>query len=190
MLCPPTIEVFMLEKFDWGTYFPASIWSTYIHAERFPVAQPTFALEDVSYPDEEVLDQLALSDDQINYLKSLGNLPSKDTYERPNKAATNFRLGIGLKKDIGTFILLRGDAGAGKTLTAEAFAAHVRKPLLTMGSGDLAGSAKDAETALAKYFRLAKTWDCILLFKKVDFILPRETGRRASQESSINEHVS
>lgn len=137
--------------------------------------KPTFALEDVSYPDEEVLDQVALSVGQINYLKSLGNLASKDINHQPEKTATKFRLKLGLKKDIGTFILLRGDSGTGKSLTAEAFAAHVRKPLLTMSSGELAGTAKDAEMSLAKYFRLAQTWDCILLFRNVDFILLRET---------------
>lgn len=118
---------------------------------------------------------MALSDDQINYLKSLAKPPSKGTNHQSEKIATKFRLNLGLKKDIGTFILLRGDAGAGKSLTAEAFAAYVRKPLLTMSSGELAGTAKDAEMSLAKYFRLAKTWDCILLFKNIDFILLRET---------------
>ena len=45
-----------------------------------------------------------------------------------------------------------------------------------MSSGELAGSARDAETSLAKYFRWAKTWNCILLFRNVDLIFPRETG--------------
>ena len=137
--------------------------------------KPILSLEDVSYPDEEVFDQVALSGDQIIYLKSLGNLPPKGANHQPEKNATKFRLNMGLKKDIGTVILLRGDAGAGKSLTAEAFAAHVRKPLLTMSSGELAGTAKDAEISLARYFRWATTWDCILLFKNVDFLLLRET---------------
>lgn len=139
------------------------------------MAKPILAVEDVSYPDEDAFDQVALSEDQINYLKSLGKPPLRGSNNQSEKAATKFRLNLGLKKDIGTFILVRGDAGAGKSLLAGAFAAHVRKPLLTMSSGELAGTAKDAELSLAKYFRLAKTWDCVLLFKNIDFILLRET---------------
>lgn len=109
-----------------------------------------------------------------DYLTEISwDLPLKGMSHQPDIAATKLQLNLGLRKDTGTFILLRGDAGVGKSQTAESFAAHVRKPLLAIGSGELRGSAKDAETFLAKYFRLAKTWDCILLFRNVDFMLPQ-----------------
>lgn len=127
----------------------------------------TLALEDVSFVSEDVFDSLPLSDLQREYLLSLGDTQMKG--RRPDKAEM---LNSGTRKDPGTSILLRVSAGIGETLTAEAFAAHVKKPLLSLGSGELGDSAKDAGASIRKFFHLAQTWDCILLIRNIDTILP------------------
>ena len=56
-----------------------------------------------------------------------------------------------------------GPPGVGKTMTAEALAKSCRKPLLTVGIGDLGTAAEKVEKSLNKLFEVVTAWHGILL---------------------------
>lgn len=71
-------------------------------------------------------------------------------------------------KGNGTFILLHGVPGVGKTALAEAMAQSMGKPLFTITCGDLGITPSEVEKNLSQIFRLANLWDCVLLLDEVD----------------------
>lgn len=80
-------------------------------------------------------------------------------------------------KGKGLFILLHGVPGVGKTATAEAIAAASGKPLFPITCGDLGLTPTEVESALLRIFRLADTWNCVLLLDEVDtFFSQRAKG--------------
>ena len=80
-------------------------------------------------------------------------------------------------KGKGLFILLHGVPGVGKTATAEAVAQASGKPLFPITCGDLGLTPSEVESALRRIFRLANTWDCVLLLDEVDtFFSQRSKG--------------
>lgn len=80
-------------------------------------------------------------------------------------------------KGKGLFILLHGVPGVGKTATAEAVAQASGKPLFPITCGDLGLTPNEVESALRRIFRLANTWDCVLLLDEVDtFFSQRSKG--------------
>lgn len=80
-------------------------------------------------------------------------------------------------KGKGLFILLHLAPGVGKTATAEAFAQASGKPLFAITCGDVGLTQNEMEFALQRIFRLANTWDCVLLLDEVDtFFSQRSKG--------------
>ncbi|UKZ61311.1 uncharacterized protein TrAtP1_002577 [Trichoderma atroviride] len=76
-------------------------------------------------------------------------------------------------KGSGLVILLHGVPGVGKTATAEAVSVANGKPLFTITCGDLGFTPKEVEESLMEIFRLAHTWDCVLLLDEADVFLAR-----------------
>ncbi|PYI05458.1 P-loop containing nucleoside triphosphate hydrolase protein [Aspergillus sclerotiicarbonarius CBS 121057] len=78
-------------------------------------------------------------------------------------------------KGNGVIILLHGVPGVGKTSTAECAAKTNRKPLLPITCGDLGLNPEEVESNLQNIFRLAQSWDCILLLDEADVFLAQRT---------------
>ncbi|POS73064.1 hypothetical protein DHEL01_v208543 [Diaporthe helianthi] len=85
------------------------------------------------------------------------------------------RLGFDLvkQKGQGCIILLHGAPGVGKTSTAECVAAHTRRPLFPITSGDIGFSPEDIENRLQENFDLAHKWGCVLLLDEADVFLTK-----------------
>lgn len=86
-------------------------------------------------------------------------------------------------KGLGIIMLLVGHPGTGKTLTAEAVADKVRKPLYVLSAGELGQEAGDIESRLSTVLELAKIWDAVLLFDECDvFLQERSMSHLAHNE--------
>ncbi|KAH7100935.1 hypothetical protein BKA62DRAFT_705357 [Auriculariales sp. MPI-PUGE-AT-0066] len=75
----------------------------------------------------------------------------------------------------GLVVLLHGVAGVGKTLTAEAVAELLHRPLYVVGSGELGYKASDVEPALKTHLDLATRWNAVLLVDEADVFLEKRS---------------
>lgn len=86
-------------------------------------------------------------------------------------------------KGRGLIMLLEGTPGTGKTLTAEAVADQVRRPLYYLSAGELGQDADRVEDRLTRVFDLAARWNAVLLFDECDvFLQERSTEQLARNE--------
>merc|ERR550514_578526 len=76
-------------------------------------------------------------------------------------------------KGSGCVFLLHGPPGVGKTLTAEATAEKMQKPLYAITVGELGSSVESMEARLKSTLELAKLWDAVLLIDECDIFLER-----------------
>jgi hypothetical protein len=121
------------------------------------------------------LEHLVLPAEQKRILMSLVQAQSRANQSR------NFHgdIDIVAGKLRGWTVLLHGPPGTGKTTTAEALAATLQRPLLSVRNTTLSSSARDFEADLLAWFRLAEHWGCILLVADADsFVSQRQKGDR------------
>ncbi|KAF4965622.1 hypothetical protein FSARC_6609 [Fusarium sarcochroum] len=86
-------------------------------------------------------------------------------------------------KGLGIVMLLVGNPGIGKTLTAEAVADKVRRPLYLLSAGELGQKAAKVEKKLNEILQLAEKWNVVLLFDECDvFLQQRSKGDLAHNE--------
>lgn len=71
----------------------------------------------------------------------------------------------------GIVILAEGPSGAGKTLTAEVFAEHTKRPLYSMEVGELGTAIGSIESNLSDIFRRAEAWNAVLLLDEADIFM-------------------
>lgn len=76
-------------------------------------------------------------------------------------------------KSAGNIILAKGEAGLGKTLTAEVYCELMELPLYRLHSGQLGTTPKEVEKALKEVFQLAKRWGCVLLLDECDVFVAK-----------------
>lgn len=73
----------------------------------------------------------------------------------------------------GMILLANGPQGTGKTLTAEVFAEHTKRPLYVLEMGELGTNLADVEKSLQLVFARAARWDAVLLFDEADVFLAK-----------------
>jgi ATPase family associated with various cellular activities (AAA) len=73
----------------------------------------------------------------------------------------------------GMVVLANGPTGTGKTLTAEVFAEHTKRPLYIMEMGELGTNLSSVEENLQKIFARASRWNAVLLFDECDVFLAK-----------------
>jgi SpoVK/Ycf46/Vps4 family AAA+-type ATPase len=88
-------------------------------------------------------------------------------------------------KGMGLTILLAGMPGTGKTLTAEAVADQVRRPLYILSAGELGQDAHTLEMKLQQVLDLAVKWRAVLLLDECDVFM----AKRSQQHLEHNEIV-
>lgn len=79
-------------------------------------------------------------------------------------------------KGQGIVMLLTGEPGVGKTLTAEAVSEEMRCPLYSMSAGELGSDAYDLEVNLQKVLEISAKWDAVLLLDEADVFLEQRSS--------------
>lgn len=80
-------------------------------------------------------------------------------------------------KELGVTMLLVGNPGTGKTLTAKAVADKLRRPLYVLSADDLGDSVNSIEFILEKALELVEKWNAVLLFDECDVFLQKRSMR-------------
>jgi SpoVK/Ycf46/Vps4 family AAA+-type ATPase len=89
-------------------------------------------------------------------------------------------------KGSGIIMLLSGSPGIGKTLTAEALAEQMHRPLYSITPGDLGSTVEKIEFELRRNLTLVSRWNAILLIDECDVLLEA----RCTKEIVRNQIVS
>jgi hypothetical protein len=88
-------------------------------------------------------------------------------------------------KSRGRILLLHGEPGTGKTLTAEAVAESMRKPLYSVSVGELGIKAKDVESNLMRVLEIAERWSAIILIDEADVFMEQRDHRELVRNSLV-----
>jgi hypothetical protein len=78
-------------------------------------------------------------------------------------------------KSGGAVMLFHGAPGLGKTLTCEAIAEKMHKPLYSITVGDIGTDSRTVEQNLSKIISLAHRWMAIILLDEADIFLEQRT---------------
>jgi len=78
-----------------------------------------------------------------------------------------------------------GSAGVGKTLTAEATAEVLHRPLYTLTSGELGTSPPQLEQNLSRVLQLAETLDSVILIDECDIFLNARDGSDVTRNALV-----
>ncbi len=79
-------------------------------------------------------------------------------------------------KGLGYIFLLSGGPGVGKTLTAEALAETLKRPIYYLTVGELGVNVEELETKLKDVLEIAETWNAILLIDEIDIFVQKRGG--------------
>ncbi|KAJ3358891.1 hypothetical protein GGF32_009902 [Allomyces javanicus] len=80
-------------------------------------------------------------------------------------------------KGQGLIFLLHGNPGCGKTLTAEAIAEQLQRPLYAIGVGELGTIPGQLEQSLQRALDLAEAWNAVLLLDEADVFLEQRSSQ-------------
>ncbi|KAL7547188.1 hypothetical protein ACHAWF_010506 [Thalassiosira exigua] len=110
--------------------------------------------------DQDVFEHLVLPDSRKRMIKALVK----------HTSASGFHDVIQGKGE-GTVFLLHGLPGTGKTLTAEAIAETLQRPLYSVSMGTLGTTADELERRLSEILQLSARWDALVLLDEADSFL-------------------
>ncbi|KAK3985455.1 putative atpase aaa+ type core [Cladorrhinum sp. PSN332] len=88
-------------------------------------------------------------------------------------------------KGKGLIVVLYGNPGVGKTLTAETVAEYTKKPLYPINIGELS-SQTDLVTRLGMHFSRASRWDAVLLLDEADVLLERRSYENLQRNAVVS----
>lgn len=101
--------------------------------------------------------------------------------EKPNHEVTDF---IDDKSGNG-IILLHGEAGTGKTMTAESVAEITKKPLYKVTLGELGTEVTEIEQNLTMHLTLSERWDAIILIDEADVFLEERSSDNLERNAIV-----
>lgn len=85
----------------------------------------------------------------------------------------------------GVIFLLHGEPGVGKTLTAEAVAEVLHRPLYSVSVGELGTDPKALEESLRQILEIATVWNAVVLLDEADIFLEARTEHDILRNSMV-----
>jgi hypothetical protein len=86
----------------------------------------------------------------------------------------------------GCSLLLHGKPGRGKTLTAEAVAEVLKRPLYVVSVGELGTDPKTLEESLYRVLLTAHRWNAVLLLDEADVFLERRSAGDVNRNAMVS----
>jgi len=125
--------------------------------------------------DTRAFDHLVLSQDKKNLIKSL---VLADRSKIISDVIAN--------KAGGFIVILHGKPGTGKTLTAEAAAELVHKPLMILSATELGWSPEAVEVNMRRILEMCKAWDAIILIDEAEVYLEARSLGNAPRNGMVS----
>jgi SpoVK/Ycf46/Vps4 family AAA+-type ATPase len=88
-------------------------------------------------------------------------------------------------KGAGCIFLLHGRPGVGKTLTAEAIAELLQKPLYSISVGELGTKTTVLEVKLKEILEVASSWGAVILIDEADIFLEKRTEKDIERNAMV-----
>ena len=133
-------------------------------------------LEDIQFQ-SEVFDRLVIPSSRKKLVQAL----VKHTGQESDVAFHDLIAG----KGEGTVFLLHGPPGCGKTLTAEATAELLRRPLYALSMGTMGTTADELERRLSEILSLSAKWNAIILLDEADSFLETRSASSSLEKNAI-----
>ncbi|KAI0545381.1 P-loop containing nucleoside triphosphate hydrolase protein [Xylaria curta] len=159
MLCSPLVKAYALKTKYWGLVYVDEI-------------------ADIHW-DNNAFDKLVLENETKRLIKSFVSAQIKQSR---CLAFDDIVEGKGQ----GTIMLLTGEPGIGKTLTAETVAENARCPLYMLSAGELGISSREVEEGLTEVFDLAYRWNAVLLIDESDVFLEQRTSDNLERNQLVS----
>ena len=129
-------------------------------------------LEDIQWQ-EDIFDRLVLPENRKMMVKALV------------RHSTNSFQDLVQGKGEGTVFLLYGPPGVGKTLTAEAVAELLHKPLYSLSLGTLGTTASELEQRLGQIMTMSAKWDALILLDEADSFLETRSSNASLERNAM-----
>ncbi|KAJ7902200.1 P-loop containing nucleoside triphosphate hydrolase protein [Mycena leptocephala] len=165
----PEEDLCLLPGRVYGFNLTQKIWSTFPVLEIGPVVF-----------DENAWDHLVLDPETKDLIKSLVRVT------RNSNISSNIISDVITGKGGGLIAVLHGPTGTGKTLTAEAVADHLKRPLYIVGAAELSTTASALEERLQSILSLATAWDAVLLIDEADVFLEQRSLHEIERNSLVS----
>lgn len=88
-------------------------------------------------------------------------------------------------KSGGCIFLLYGPPGVGKTLTCEAIAEYLKRPLYSITVGELGITPQELEGKLSQILEIAHTWNAVILIDEADVFLEKRTNNDIQRNAMV-----
>ena len=150
------------------TIDPDMLWMTepYVNGFSFSTKQwGKFAIDRINDIDfkTDAFEQLVLEEDKKELIRAL-----------VTNGTTGFQ-DIISGKGGGCIFLLHGEPGVGKTLSAEAIAELLKRPLYSVSVGELGVDSESLEKNLRQILDVAQIWNAVILIDEADIFLEKRS---------------
>lgn len=129
-------------------------------------------LEGIQWQDD-IFDRLVLPENRKMMVKALV------------RHTTNSFQDLVQGKGEGTVFLMYGPPGVGKTLTAEAVAELLHKPLYSLSLGTLGTTPAELEQRLGQIMNMAAKWDALILLDEADSFLETRSSKSSLERNAM-----
>ena len=123
---------------------------------------------------------------------ALGNLVMEDLQKKLILGMVQSPVFMGGKADDvlswkgqGLVVLLHGNPGTGKTLTAECICEHLKRPLYLVSAGELGEDAASVDRALKNILDLSCRWNAIILLDEADVFLEERNSTDIARNNLV-----